>query len=444
MTDTDVALLEEEQDDFEEEETVSPEVLEAAKQHIAERCKAVGILFEEYRDEIDEELHWKLELKCGRDSRAIVIWHAEDLLRVVEAPFEEYSFLSGLEALCSYSGGIIEAGIKSIGAGFVSSNATFRRIFGRSAHMDLASDEYKLVLEAPGDSDIKIELSPCSQSYLALVSRSRPTNLTIKISGLNIRQHDKALEVLEKYAGSLFFQLDLSIGIAYGLARQHKRVPSGSRTRVLGPPAKELLQFPTTEFDNAPLSLYWYGRSAEAMPLLQFLAFYQVIEFYFPIYSQSEAQRKLKTILKDPTFRGDRDADVARLLSAIHVSRSGAYGDERSQLKATIIECVDSDSIRNFISNDITLKDFYLAGSKSLPYHKIPVANAALDLRADIAERIYDIRCKIVHTKSDSRDLGGELLLPFSKEAELLGRDIKLIQYVAQSVLIAGSRTYHV
>jgi hypothetical protein len=32
-----------------------------------------------------------------------------------------------------------------------------------------------------------------------------------------------------------------------------------------------------------------------------------------------------------------------------------------------------------------------------------------------------------------------ELLLPFSKEAELLSFDIELIQYVAQKVLIATS-----
>jgi hypothetical protein len=179
------------------------------------------------------------------------------------------------------------------------------------------------------------------------------------------------------------------------------------------------------------------------MPLLQFLAYYQVVEFYFPVYSQSEAQRKLKVILKNPTFRGDRDADIARLLAAIHVSRSGAFGDERSQLRATMLECIDAESIREFIENDTTLKEFYLTGSKSLPFHKIPIANESLDLRGDIAERIYDIRCRIVHTKSDGRDAAGELLLPFSKEAELLGPDIRLVRYVAQQVLIAGSRAYH-
>ena len=204
------------------------------------------------------------------------------------------------------------------------------------------------------------------------------------------------------------------------------------------------LQYPRTQFESAPLTLYWYGRSATGMPLLQFLAFYQVIEFYFPIYSQSEAQRKLKAILKDPTFRGDRDTDIARLLGAIHVSRSGAFGDERSQLRATLAECADPDSLRQYLVSDVERKEFFATKAKSLPYHKIPLLSPVADLRNDVADRIYDIRCKIVHTKTDSRDNSFELLLPFTQEAEQLSFDIDLAQYLAQLVLIAGSRPFGV
>ena len=52
---------------------------------------------------------------------------------------------------------------------------------------------------------------------------------------------------------------------------------------------------------------------------------------------------------------------------------------------------------------------------------------------------MYDIRCKIVHTKNDSRDGDTELLLPFSTEADQLSFDIDLMQYIAREVLIAGS-----
>ncbi len=38
------------------------------------------------------------------------------------------------------------------------------------------------------------------------------------------------------------------------------------------------------------------------MPLLQFLAYYQSIEYYFPMYSGREAQEKIKNLVKDPSF----------------------------------------------------------------------------------------------------------------------------------------------
>lgn len=138
------------------------------------------------------------------------------------------------------------------------------------------------------------------------------------------------------------------------------------------------------------------------MPLLQFLTFYQVLEFYFPAYTQSEVQRRLKIILKDPTFRADRDADIARLLSAIQLNRSGSYGDERTHLHSTIMGCVDPKSLRDFINSDQHRQEFY--SSKSKTYKSLPILNPSVDLREDVAKRIYDIRCRIVHTKNDAKD----------------------------------------
>jgi hypothetical protein len=126
-------------------------------------------------------------------------------------------------------------------------------------------------------------------------------------------------------------------------------------------------------------------------------------------------------ILKDPMFRGDRDTDIARLLSAIYVSRTGAFGDERSQLIATLIECCDSEELRSFFEAEPSRKESFLSKSKPQPYHRIPLANPSSDLRNDVAERVSEIRRKIVHTKLDSRDTALELLLPFSAEAEQLG-----------------------
>jgi hypothetical protein len=176
------------------------------------------------------------------------------------------------------------------------------------------------------------------------------------------------------------------------------------------------------------------------MPLLQFLAFYQVVEFYFPVYAEAEAKRKLRAILKDPTFRGDREADIGRLLTGIQGSRTGSLGSELQQLKSTVNECVDHQDLRAFLSSDEDRKSFYSSKQK---YHRIPISNPDLsvDLRADAAARIYDIRCGIVHTKNNSSD-DVLLLLPFSKEADDLVHDIDLMEFVARSVLIAASVSF--
>ena len=90
------------------------------------------------------------------------------------------------------------------------------------------------------------------------------------------------------------------------------------------------------------------------------------------------------------------------------------------------------DNIKTFYSE----KD---GAWKALSTVKISLDDPNRDLREAIAERIYDIRCRIVHTKSDGGQTRSEVLLPFSKEADDLVVDVDLIQYIARQVLIATS-----
>lgn len=434
-------LLEEE----EIEATISPEELITAKKELAERCKAADIQLVEdsvLMDDLPTTLI-RVGMPCGRDTRWLILHDDDSIIQFLSIPFEKFVFLSDLQAVCSYDDGTIEAEIRPVGQGLMLPNVMFKRLFG----LDRVKDEFiaaaKIELAPMQEGLPTIEISPATKVMTQVSGRPTRHRLTLKLTGCHVKTHDSALALLNKVAGAVLFQLDLLIDFPMTLVRERRLSVVGRRSKRKKNLSSDL-QYPKTEFDGAPLSLYWYARSAAAMPLFQFLAFYQVIEFYFPIYSKSEAQRKLKAILKDPVFRGDRDADIAKLLTAIQVSRSGAFGDERSQLRATLKECVDIDALRDFLEADAERKDFFLNKAKGIPYHKIPLANPSVDLRDDVAERIYDIRCKIVHTKTESRDGSVELLLPFSKEAEQLSFEIELVQYLAQSVLIAGSLPLHV
>lgn len=427
--------------DFDEEDIEAaalPEEAQRAKETLQTRCKSAGLeLKEEMREEGSSYL--KIGMRCAREQRWLLLGTDESILRILSVPFENFVFIAGYEAICSYSDGTIEAAIRPLVN--MPSSFMFRKLFGLEMLNGAALEAIKLEINPPQAGLPKIEISPASDNFSKLVRSPSRTRITLKISGCVISTHDQAVLLLRKIADAVFFQIDLLTDTSLSLERERKRIPSGRRTKVSASLAADM-QYPKTEFDEAPISLYWYGRSAYGMPLLQFLAFYQVLEFYYPTYSEAEARRKLKSILKDPVFRGDRDADIGRLLAAIHVNRSGAYGDERSQLRATIMECIEADALRSFLSSDPERLEFYSAKAKTNPYHKIPISTSTADLRGDVAERIYNIRCKIVHTKTDTRDNDLELLLPFSKEAEQLVFDIELAQYLAQQVLIAASSQY--
>jgi hypothetical protein len=66
----------------------------------------------------------------------------------------------------------------------------------------------------------------------------------------------------------------------------------GSSQMVEGP--QYGYRLPRTTYDHEPMSLYWYARQARGVPLLEFLAYYQCIEFYFPTYAEAEAQKRVR------------------------------------------------------------------------------------------------------------------------------------------------------
>ncbi len=68
----------------------------------------------------------------------------------------------------------------------------------------------------------------------------------------------------------------------------------------------------TREYDRDPLFLYWYARSVPETPLVQFLSYYQVLEYYFPAYSRTRTIVALREKLSE-IYGVARDADVAGL-----------------------------------------------------------------------------------------------------------------------------------
>ncbi|HZU32579.1 MAG TPA: hypothetical protein VFB79_15790, partial [Candidatus Angelobacter sp.] len=234
----------------------------------------------------------------------------------------------------------------------------------------------------------------------------------------------------------LFMQIDFRFDSALTLGRDRVLSRRSSERRKLDEDAQ--LTSPRFSYEKTPSALYWYARSATAMPLLQFLAFYQCIEFFFPRYSRQATISKIKNLLKDPSFDPTKDSSINTILNATLEGRRGALLDERRQLMVTLAQCVDATALLDFFNETDGRKQYYTNAYKKISEKKIALSSEAT-LIEQTSERIYDIRCKVVHTKNLDNGQGEDMILPFSKEADLLMDDVDLIQFLARRVLIASS-----
>lgn len=408
-----------------------------------------------FDDTTEDRTELYIQIPFERETKTILINQKYDgLEKIYNSDFEKFKFLKGFEAIYSPELGIIECEIQSGGDVIRGVSYLFRRlarIFKQNIDInyDTQTEEKKIIFEFPSPNEkIKIYLGQSSISFsflngnkadtIILRNRIRPFP-TIRIEGLEIQNHNHAKEILSTIGNSVFFQIDLITNIPV-----HLTMDKGLQREINSRKAKTRndIEFtpPKFQYDKETISLYWYARTATNMPLLQFLAFYQVIEFYFPQYSSKDAQERIKNLLKDPTFDRNSDKNIAKILEIVKITAKGkAIGDERSQIKATIMSTVDVLELNEFFNEIPDRQEFFddQKKGKTLVSQKIAFSRKDHDIRIDVASRIYDLRCRIVHTKEDAET---ELLLPFSQELALIKFDIDLIEFIARKVLIASGK----
>ncbi|MEA3076024.1 MAG: hypothetical protein QOF60_932 [Actinomycetota bacterium] len=384
---------------------------------LMERLSVAGISSTEVPSARPTEFELFIEMPTVSGGTAPVhVMNAERAQLLLDSAFEEYLISDTYDAIHHTENRYFECRLGTYGS--VGPLLTARRVF---KIQQIDRETVLPVLAVPSQEEgVSIELGPWSRSLRSMgnLAFSPAYFPSIRVSGLEgtVAEVERRAADL---ADALFFQVDLSRGVALHMV---KRLNQRVRRRV--PSAPAAITLPAWRYDQEPMALYWYGRSAESMPLLQFLAYYQVLEFYFPAFSRAEALRRVKRVLKSPTFSPASDSDLARVLQAVGSSGQWGYGDERAQLRATIDECVDDDVLREFVESDEDRKRG-LATKSALSEFRVDLRRTDTDLRSQVVARIYDLRCKIVHTKGTTNDV--DLLLPFSHEASLMGHDIALL-----------------
>lgn len=426
------------EDEYSQEEINEAERAQQLVNEIIERCDEADIEYKDYCDTEDigiTDVNLDIYLPSGRKKREVNLYSIDDLEEFISVDFEKYIVIGNYAAICRYDEGTIETAFQVVDE-VRASMPFFRRRLLKRLGLNIEDKNKIIPVELSSDvggHKVKLILGPISKELHVLAAPPRGLGVSLMIHHPKFSTHADALRILEKFSHSLFFQIEAEANLGITLLRKRDR-----RISFISHKDPIKLEFPKYEYDDGPMALYWYARSARNMPLLQFLAFYQAIEFYFPAYFNAEVSRKMRTIIKDPSFRVDREADLARLVNTAR-TRAGANGSEREQLRATLRECIDDDVITRFLDESKERPDFFASKQKGLTACTLNSKNRGTTLVDQVADRIYDIRCKVVHVKAEEGETELELLLPYTEESEKLGHDIELVRIVARKVLVTSS-----
>lgn len=394
-------------------------------------------------DQLDIRNLLKIKIPKARGFSYLIINEEVAQLSVErDISFLDYRYVEGYEAIWSQEHDVIECEVE-----LPHRNFPFERIFQGNENV---RDDGKLYIDTHL-SNVKVELSEVTNEFHLLdvykdIGRFRPVmkaeqfdrrkkwSISLKVSGLNVSNHDKAKEVIETIFASICFQFDCKTNLPLMLAVE--RNYSRAKANVSTTEDIELTAV-NQKYDKEALSLYWYAQSALGMPLLQFLALYQVVEFYYPIYSELAAQKKIANTIKDPCFNSHNKKDIARIFNIVKLASS--IRSELSQLESTFKECVDVSLLREWLQSE-TKRDEYFRSKNALKLseYKINSNSDDDDLLRQVWQRFYNIRCRIVHTKGAEGEL--EVLHPQSREVKYLDYDIELANFLVHRVLISSSK----
>lgn len=282
----------------------------------------------------------------------------------------------------------------------------------------LVSDGVFVASEAASSGRRTISLKSVTDDLKLIYGAGRfgTPGIMLELRNFTPTDIEAALQVLEEHGSSYLYNLARALNVSARLWTES--YPRAPRTN---PQKPQRIRFPAERLDSMPTEFYLVGNSGDRDPLERYLKFHQVLEFYLPRAKQTYAAA------------AGLPVNQVRLPSGTQLSR------ERGQMQALLDMAITPIQMAGYLRGSgalSVLSDSNLISDASvLPQDGAGNPVAGFDYRTPVAERIYDIRCRIVHTKDPSAATIPPPILPGSREARDLRTDIRLVRFVAERVL---------
>lgn len=288
-------------------------------------------------------------------------------------------------------------------------------------------DTWKVVAT---DKERALEISPSTPEFDMFWRRpgGRPT---IKMRGFDVTTNTAVLNAIEGTVRDYLLELDLRYGIDLDLQSDSPMPRNPQRLRrTEEPPA-----FPKNSYSRVPRDLYRHGRAAVGLPLLQYQYYYQTVEFFFRTFVHEQAIARVRREVADPRFSATRDESISAIIDIASSASTGGMR-ERDQLRYTVEGCVLEGQLGVWLDELDERFDGHFS-KKSQAIQGVGAIHRTGDIRQQVSDRIYTIRCRIVHAKEDGGPAPIAQLVPSSKESLHLLPDVELVKRIAEKALVA-------
>jgi hypothetical protein len=267
-------------------------------------------------------------------------------------------------------------------------------------------------------------------SRLRLGSRRIPFLATLKIAYRAAFDRDRLGRKSEDTARSLLYELNVRNGIVVELDAP----PAGLDTAVARrpPEVSDRIRYPRTKVQPEVSILFGFASQASGDPPQVFLSYYQALEYFIPTAIRRSAITSIRRELRDPGFDDTNDASVLRIVKA---AEGPIVAAEPNQLRIVVNEYVRSSRLEEFF--EYGWGDYFSHKGPIKGVTPINIRNSQ-SLSDQVADRVYQIRNRIVHAKDDRRFGDARVLLPRSTESNALAPDVMLVRLLATEAISAG------
>lgn len=196
------------------------------------------------------------------------------------------------------------------------------------------------------------------------------------------------------------------------------------------------LPIPKFKIDSVLLRFYQQATSTD-IPSLKYLAFYQILEYFFLSVSDENLYNNLTRRINDLKFKTTPNHLNKLIQDVISHKREN---DETEMLKNVIVKYVDENDLIRFITEYEAFINKKIYTSKRVIFGEDVFANTLKQghVFGNIAKTIKAVRNALVH--SSDRHERNVRYIPYSKEGtEIIETELPLIKFLADKVIIASS-----